>query len=263
MGKKREIITEEQLRSNRLSNATLGLKYIKNPTFFFNVGDEVSVGSLNNVIVIGVLFDGAIYEVEYDYTDTNYGNPIRKHGSNFFSWHELRRKHKDDDHGLIKNSDIFLRYSTRAISDIVSKRYAFGIDFNAVYQRGYVWTLEDKQNLIRSIFENIDIGRFLFARNDYKSQQESYRVIDGKQRVNAIISFYEDQFLFNGLTFTALTKHEQNHILDYGISTAEIDNLSLEQELRIFLMTNTAGKVMSREDLNRALDLYEKSKESR
>jgi hypothetical protein len=61
---------------------------------------------------------------------------------------------------------------------------------NMNLQRDLVWTLHQKQELILSILFKRNIPRFaVIGMND-----ESYQVIDGKQRLNAIFDFIDSKF---------------------------------------------------------------------
>ena len=69
---------------------------------------------------------------------------------------------------------------------------------NPEYQRDYVWSEEDKVDLIDSIMHHRDIGKFVFVENPFDHSKErggdSYEVLDGKQRINAIIGFINGEF---------------------------------------------------------------------
>jgi uncharacterized protein with ParB-like and HNH nuclease domain len=69
---------------------------------------------------------------------------------------------------------------------------------NPDYQRDLVWSLEDKVNLIDSIYNDIEIGRFAFIKTDYSKNNFDFdkdfywEILDGKQRISAIIDFFEE-----------------------------------------------------------------------
>lgn len=58
---------------------------------------------------------------------------------------------------------------------------------NRRYQRKLVWTLEEKQKLIDSILKKYPIPAILIAEKEDK--QEAFEIIDGLQRLHAILSF--------------------------------------------------------------------------
>jgi hypothetical protein len=63
---------------------------------------------------------------------------------------------------------------------------------NRRYQRKLVWSEQEKQHLIDSIQRNFPVPLFMFARVDH--DDSALEVIDGMQRLNAIISFIEHRF---------------------------------------------------------------------
>ena len=65
---------------------------------------------------------------------------------------------------------------------------------NRKYQRKLVWSEEEKARLIDSILKGYPIPLILFAefiRNDGKTY---YEVLDGMQRLNAIVGFIENEY---------------------------------------------------------------------
>lgn len=63
---------------------------------------------------------------------------------------------------------------------------------NRRYQRKLVWTLEEKQRLIESILKKYPVPAILIA--ERKGLAGTYEIIDGLQRLHAIISFIETAF---------------------------------------------------------------------
>lgn len=74
--------------------------------------------------------------------------------------------------------------------NFVLKKY----DFSPKYQRLSVWSEEKKSFLIDSILKNYPIPAiFLRPRVDSRSGKTTYDVVDGKQRLETIIGFIENQ----------------------------------------------------------------------
>lgn len=63
---------------------------------------------------------------------------------------------------------------------------------NRRYQRKLVWTLEEKQKLVESILRRYPIPAILLAEKD--DNPAHFEIIDGLQRLNAIVSFIEGAF---------------------------------------------------------------------
>lgn len=79
---------------------------------------------------------------------------------------------------------------------------------NRKYQRKLVWTVDEKQYLIDSILSDFPIPLILLANTD----NDSLEIIDGLQRLNAIISFIENRFAVNEKYFdiTQFSRAQQN-----------------------------------------------------
>ena len=79
-------------------------------------------------------------------------------------------------------------------------------------QRGFVWMLEQKQELILSVLKGIKLPPMAFVHYDHKV----FQVIDGKQRIKSMLDFYDGLFgiPFNGKEyyFYDLDKDAQNEI---------------------------------------------------
>lgn len=58
------------------------------------------------------------------------------------------------------------------------------------YQRGSVWTLEQRQNLILSILQGLPIGALFLNDRDIAN----YAVVDGKQRIETLQMFAAGEF---------------------------------------------------------------------
>jgi uncharacterized protein with ParB-like and HNH nuclease domain len=62
---------------------------------------------------------------------------------------------------------------------------------NRKYQRKLVWTQNEKESLVDSIFKDYPIPLILLAENH---DNTVYEIMDGMQRLNAIFSFIENAF---------------------------------------------------------------------
>jgi uncharacterized protein DUF262 len=75
---------------------------------------------------------------------------------------------------------------------------------NRRYQRKLVWTLEEKQKLVESVLKRYPIPAILLAEKDGDAGQ--FEIIDGLQRLNAIISFIEGAFPLADGRFFAISE---------------------------------------------------------
>lgn len=130
------------------------------------------------------------------------------------------------------------------------------------FQRGLVWTLEQKQLLIESIYQGIEIGKFLFRYNSTKRLQESERetgvvygfdCIDGKQRFNCIVDFCENKFPdLHGNYWNDLSADAQRRFMAYpNLAYGEMDETATDEDiLDNFLTLNHSGVPMSKEHID-------------
>lgn len=150
-------------------------------------------------------------------------------------------------------------------NNYASNRYRI----NRRYQRKLVWTTEDKQRLVESIFSAFPIPLLLFA--DIKSESEKYfEVIDGMQRMNAIIYFIENRFDYVGRYFDLDSLAATKSKVDLGELVQREPKLSREECLRfmsyivpssvyefedqhqvdeVFRRINSMGRYLSRQEL--------------
>src|SRR5438876_2355547 len=63
------------------------------------------------------------------------------------------------------------------------------------YQRRLVWDRKKKSLLIESLLMNVPIPPVFL----YESDLNRYEVMDGQQRLNTVMEFYENQFSLTGL----------------------------------------------------------------
>lgn len=114
-------------------------------------------------------------------------------------------------------------------------------------QRGFVWTLEQKRELIYSIFKGIKIPPISIISFEHKI----YKIIDGKQRLSTILQFCENRFPIiwedKEYYFRDLDWDIQGEFLSHGLITANIayeyEDKLIPDDLKIrwFEMINFAG----------------------
>ena len=129
------------------------------------------------------------------------------------------------------------------------------------YQRNLVWTLKQKQDLILSILNGNTIGDFLFKK-EYKKDDNGRKkfgsikwyVIDGQQRVNTLREFILNKFsLNNGMTFKDLKYSDARYFLnDYEVITWSIEDISLNEEIDIYLKRNSGGTTHTEQEIEKA-----------
>ena len=256
MAKKKELTIEEKLQQER----ERAIQFIKNevenlnePTYFFNVGDKVQFGSLKESTVEEVLYDGKVYGLHCVATNENYGNPYDYETYRVVSWMEVRPLNCSQT-DFSRNQDTRIYFNNCDISSILSKYYHFGINMSPDYQRGYVWEQSDKELLIDSVFNNIDIGKFALVHLNEEKWSETgkgYEILDGKQRLSTLIEFYENRFPYKGVYYNDLSWKDKSTFKHHKIAIGEVIEADKKAVLKYFLMLNRTGKSMDKSQLDK------------
>lgn len=138
---------------------------------------------------------------------------------------------------------------------------------NRRYQRKLVWSIDEKKALISSILASYPIPLLLFVR-----MSDSKEILDGMQRLEAVMSFIEQRFDFDGEYFdldsTALTKQlrdsgvliQKEPVMNRGKSTllarykfAVSEYSSGNDDIdEVFRRINSNGKTLSKQELRSA-----------
>lgn len=145
-------------------------------------------------------------------------------------------------------------------------------NFSPPYQRpDNVWTEEKKSFLIDSIMKNFPIPPiFLHQHIDDETGKTIYDVIDGKQRLNAIVDFIENRInlpedfngdnfgdsLLNGLKFSDLEnptlKNWKSNFWKYELSIEYVDTDQIDIVNNIFDRLNRNGEPLTAQELRNA-----------
>lgn len=88
---------------------------------------------------------------------------------------------------------------------------------NRRYQRKLVWGVEEKQSLIDSVHANLPIPLVLLAEHSGNPGISQFEIIDGLQRLNAIFSFIENDYSYQGHYFDLETLADTKFRRDEGL----------------------------------------------
>jgi hypothetical protein len=136
------------------------------------------------------------------------------------------------------------------------------------FQRPLVWSLEDKQCLIDSIYNSISCGALLFRKYTWDEVEGIAKtgetvlsfadIIDGKQRLNALADFVNNKFpdsfgnYFDDLSDSAQFTFFNSTAFSYN----QISNATDKQILEEFLKVNFSGVPQSKQHIDFVTELY-------
>jgi len=118
---------------------------IPEPSYKFTVGEKVLFGALHDCVVQEVLEGGKILHLNFHDKGSVYGKPYDAGRMPRLCWWT------DVDPLDLESDTTFSRprlntnYIQTSLDSLIHMAYHRGINANPDYQRGYVWTLEDKQ----------------------------------------------------------------------------------------------------------------------
>lgn len=135
------------------------------------------------------------------------------------------------------------------------------------YHRDFVWTVEQCQDLIESIYNYRDCGKIIVYSRSYEKVMKMiesgetevawHDIIDGKQRLLAIEKFlnneYPDKDGYYFKDFSSVAQHDfLNHqLFSYG----QMSNVTDEDIITQFLNVNVAGVPQSMEHLSKVNEI--------
>lgn len=217
---------EEEIEKSRF--------YTNEPTRTFEIGEPIAKGNLKNYCVTEIHENGKVIVAE------NEAGEYR-----ISQWHDIFKINKTENKPLFKNREhsLELDFSQGSIKGLLLTYYHFGIDLNPFYQRDLVWTQEQKEFLIDSMFKGIDIGKFVLIKLRFEEDKHGYQILDGKQRLSTIIDFYEDKFKYKGLYFSELNNSDRRRFIDISIPKATVNERNINDKLIVeyFVNLNISG----------------------
>lgn len=262
MAKKKQISPEERQKSNResairdmnikISSGILPL----NPTRRFSVDERIQFGAHKETYIREIHEDGLYYTIEAMNVQRERNSPPANE-FHVMEWHRIFPINTKGTN-FRKEETYKLRMYNSSIESLLHLVYHGGVDFNVDYQRDHVWTITDKIDLIDSIFNNIDIGKFVFVERSYSDEREKrLEILDGKQRLSALCEFYEDRFKYRGFYFSELSQFDKNKFESHSIAYGYLENPNKRAIFETFIKLNTCGKPMASKHIDKVKKLLD------
>lgn len=124
-----------------------------------------------------------------------------------------------------KNTELSIRGESIQVlyGSFLKKNYLV----NRRYQRKLIWTVEEKKAFIDSIIQGYPVPLILFAEVT-GNEGKKFEIIDGMQRMNAIMSFIDQEFDINGKYFDLDTMADTKYLKDTNLLEQKTDILDRE-----------------------------------
>lgn len=246
-------IEYQDKKNQRLQSLIDRSHFINEPNHSLEIGQLLTVGNLENQIIVAIEHNRKIIQTQYNIPFVmevfKLGNSeielkSNNIGFNYLPWHEVFITEVKATDTLFIKDHLELRFNGMTIESIIHKNYFTGIDKDPEYQRGLVWTVEDNILLIESIFNQLDIGKFVLVEKKFDPIEPGYEVLDGKQRLNAIIAFIENRYKYKGFYYSELLPSDRRKFMNTPVALAIVQERKLSREnlINYFIKLNTAGK---------------------
>lgn len=149
--------------------------------------------------------------------------------------------------------------SSNSISDLKDWKNNHRLELQPSFQRKDVWGNAARIMLMDTILKNIPMPK-IFVSNLVKKDNPYRSVIDGQQRISAILSFLKDGFelkkpyegKYVGKKFSELPKEAKDRFLRYKLDFNEINDASDEQLREIYSRVNKYSLVLTAQEMRRS-----------
>lgn len=136
------------------------------------------------------------------------------------------------------------------------------LDLDPPYQRKSVWTLKDKRFFLDSIFRDFPCPPIFLHKSLDENGSSTYHVVDGKQRLQAIIGFTKNEFSLakdfgddnlDGKSWKDIPSEYKKKLWNYVLSIEYMDDVSDSTTINeIFDRVNRNQKKLERQELRHA-----------
>jgi hypothetical protein len=135
------------------------------------------------------------------------------------------------------------------------------LDLNPPYQRRSVWTLKDKRFFLDTIFRNFPCPPIFLHKSLDEQGKSTYHVVDGKQRLQSILSFVNNEFTLSkdfgdsnldGKKWEEINPDYKRKLWDYVLAVDYIDDISGTTVNDVFDRVNRNQKKLERQELRHA-----------
>lgn len=161
--------------------------------------------------------------------------------------------------GGSSSSDVQLEKADRSLAEL-KRWYDDGdLKIDPEWQRNYVWNNRQASKLIESFLLNIPVPVVYFARTD----EGTYEVIDGLQRLNSVFKFMSNEIKLNGLdiltclngcTFKDLDRPNQRRIRNSTLRSFELaSGTDPDLHFVVFERLNTGGTKLNEMEIRNCI----------
>jgi hypothetical protein len=133
------------------------------------------------------------------------------------------------------------------ISDFLDWQREKRLEINQDFQRGSVWKPAARTFLIDTILRQLPVPKvYLRTKIDVVTKKSIREIVDGQQRLKAILDFADDRFAlskraneFAGMRYSDLNEGQKTTFLSYPIAVDQLVNATTDDVLEVFSRLNS------------------------
>lgn len=152
-----------------------------------------------------------------------------------------------------------VEYEKLIVQDLLNLHKNGELDLNSWYQRRSVWTQQQKAYLINTLFEKKPIPSLYIRHSlDIDAEKSIREVVDGQQRIRAIVEYVNDQFSAKHPKYPQRVKCSQLKRTDLesfkltSLSTGYLLGATDEDVIEIFGRLNSVAKTLNAQEKRNA-----------
>jgi hypothetical protein len=273
-------MTWDELYENREKHDNFIMEIYGNPTREFEVGENVIYGNLSNVTIAHVYGNG-VYALNIPRPAKVDKNAPDCPERWIKKWVDIYKIKPIGETKFVNEMYRRPNISQSDMSTIIHMNSHNGFVMDDRFQRGYVWTHADRESLLDTIFNQGNIGSFLFNRHfgyDFIDSDEVQQfhtisgetisiakkdnfcisVIDGQQRISTLMNYYLNRWAYKGYFYSQLSGKDKMTFTHFPIAYALVDESegwNLKDWVWLFLQANK-GVSQSPEHLVKMEEYY-------
>src|SRR4051794_20270217 len=132
------------------------------------------------------------------------------------------------------------QHQQKTIHELFTMYKQKGLNLEPAFQRQSVWSVRDRQLLVKSVFDGVPLPSIYLYRQIGSGGKPKYDVIDGKQRIESILLFmncgplakeqegwvktsFDEEAADEWWRWADLSKAQKNRFLTAKIATIEVE----------------------------------------
>ena len=122
------------------------------------------------------------------------------------------------------------------------------INYDAWYQRGYVWTEKEQKAFIENLIMGLPVGEVsVVLDTTYTGNVKYIEVVDGKQRLLTLKKYFNDEFEVYGMKYGDLNIVDKRFLSNMVLPYTDLSAQTEQEKVEYFYRINFSGVPQSEE----------------